>query len=289
MRPRPRPFSPGIVLPCTFVATTYSSRVPKSALQHPPRDHLALAAVVDVGGVEEADAAVDRAPDDRLGFLLAERPAPLLAGAEAHHPEADDATRASPCGRGSRNARRDTRRSACLDRRVDLRDTPDEAAFREKLRAWLRDNLPAEQRPRVEPQGLRRRLRGADVARGVRRPRRAVQPPGDRARGVRAPRGAAHMNVIALGMAGPTIMAHGTRGAEAALPAEDAHGRGDLVPGLLRAGRGLRPRGGAHAHRGQGRPLPRQRPEGLVVGRAPRELLHPRRARRSGGAAATRG
>ena len=46
---------------------------------------------------------------------------------------------------------------------------------------------------------------------GVRRPRRAVQPPGDRARGVRARRGAAsHMDVIGLGMAGPTIMAHGT-------------------------------------------------------------------------------
>ena len=116
LRPRPRPFSPGIVLPCTFVATTYSSRVPNSSRQHAPGDHLALAAVVDVGGVEEDDAALDRAPDDRLGLVLAERPAPLLAGPEAHHPEADDARRASRCGRGSRSARRDTRRYACLDR-----------------------------------------------------------------------------------------------------------------------------------------------------------------------------
>ena len=26
---------------------------------------------------------------------------------------------------------------------MDLRDSPDEAAFREQIRAWLRDNLPA--------------------------------------------------------------------------------------------------------------------------------------------------
>ena len=172
---------------------------------------------------------------------------------------------------------------------MDLRDTPDEAAFREQLRAWLRDNLPAEQRRRVEPQALRRRLRGADLAGGVRRPRRAVQPPGDRARGVRAPRGAAahERDRARHGRADDHGARH--RGAEAPLPPEDAHGRGDLVPGLLRARRRLRPRGGAHAHRGQGRPLPRQRPEGLVVGRAPRELLHPRRPRRSGRAEATSG
>ena len=137
----------------------------------------------------------------------------------------------------------------------------------------------------MEPQALRRRLRGPAVAGGVRRPRCAVQPSGDRARGVRAPRGAAahERDRARHGRADD----HGARdgGAEAALPAEDAHGRGDLVPGLLRAGRRLRPRGRAHADRGQGRPLPRQRAEGLVVGRAPRELLHPRRPRRSGRAA----
>jgi len=30
---------------------------------------------------------------------------------------------------------------------VDLRDSPDEAAFREQVRAWLADNLPAEPGP----------------------------------------------------------------------------------------------------------------------------------------------
>ena len=49
------------------------------------------------------------------------------------------------------------------------------------------------------------------------------------------------------------------------------------MPGLLGAGRRQRPRRRAHADRGPGRPLPRQRPEGLVVVRAHRRLLHPRR------------
>ena len=89
-----------------------------------------------------------------------------------------------------------------------------------------------------------------------------------------------HLGVIGLGMAGPTIIAVGHRGAEGALPREDPERRGDLVPGLLGAGRRQRPRRGAHAHRGQGRPLPRQRPEGVVVVRAHRRLLHPRRPRR---------
>jgi hypothetical protein len=61
----------------------------EQALQHTPGDHLALAAVVDVGGVEEADAALDGSPDDRLRVVLRERPAPFLARAEAHHPQAD--------------------------------------------------------------------------------------------------------------------------------------------------------------------------------------------------------
>ena len=94
-----------------------------------------------------------------------------------------------------------------------------------------------------------------------------------------------HLGVIGLGMAGPTIIAWGTRGAEGALPREDPERRRDLVPGLLRARRGQRPRRRAHAHRGQGRPLPRQRPEGVVVVRAHRRLLHPRRPGRAGRAA----
>ena len=87
LRERPRPFSPGIVRIRTFVAITSSSRL-RSFGSTPAGDDLALAAVVDVGGVEERDPALDGAPDDRLRIGLGERPRPLRVGAEAHHAEA---------------------------------------------------------------------------------------------------------------------------------------------------------------------------------------------------------
>ncbi len=52
-------------------------------------DHLALAAVVDVGGVEEDDPALNRTAHDRLGSLLFEGPFAALVCAVAHHSEAD--------------------------------------------------------------------------------------------------------------------------------------------------------------------------------------------------------
>ena len=120
-------------------------------------------------------------------------------------------------------------------------------------------------------------LRRPDLAEGVRRRGRAVQPPGDLPRGARARRGAVAPRRDRPRHGRPDDHRLGHRGAEAALPLEDPQRRGDLVPGLLGAGRRQRPRRGAHADRGPGRPLPRQRPEGLVVVRAHRRLLHPRR------------
>ena len=87
-RESPRPFSPGIVRPCTFVAITSSSRE-RSFGEDPARDHLALAEVVDIGRVEERDPALDSPPDDRLCLRLGQRPRPLLDVAEAHHPETE--------------------------------------------------------------------------------------------------------------------------------------------------------------------------------------------------------
>ncbi|HXG76201.1 MAG TPA: acyl-CoA dehydrogenase [Gaiellaceae bacterium] len=107
---------------------------------------------------------------------------------------------------------------------MDLRDTPEEATFRAELRAWLDENLPEELRghrggaARFDGPELRawsRALHEAGYA-GLTWPKeyggagapytfqgifleemaRAEAPP--------------HVGVIGLGMAGPTIMAHGT-------------------------------------------------------------------------------
>src|SRR5438105_5620168 len=140
----------------------------------------------------------------------------------------------------------------------------------------------------VEPQALRRRLCGPDLARGVWGQGRAVQPRGDPPRGVRPRRGA-----DARGCDRPRNgRAHDPgarhRGAEAALPAEDPLGRRDLVPGLLGAGRGLGSLRRPDARRGAGRTFRRRRAEGVVVVGAHRRLLHPRRSRRPGVAGARR-
>ena len=173
---------------------------------------------------------------------------------------------------------------------MELRDTPDEAAFRQEVRDFIAQNLPDSSKTRGarrfedadrewSQQARRGRVRGPDLAEGVRRRGRAVQPPGDLPRGARARRGAVapRRDRARHGRADDHRLGH--RGAEGALPLEDPERRGDLVPGLLGARRRQRPRRRAHADRGPGRPLPRQRPEGLVVVRAHRRLLHPRRPR----------
>ena len=101
---------------------------------------------------------------------------------------------------------------------MDLRDTPEEAAFRAELRAWIETNLTDEiRRGRFEEAGRdwSRKLHEAGYA-GLTWPKeyggagapyshqaifleemaRAEAPP--------------HLGVIGLGMAGPTIIAHGT-------------------------------------------------------------------------------
>ncbi len=87
LRESPRPFGPGVIAPLTFVATTTSSREMYFGSRRPGGD-LARAAGVDVGRVEERDAALDRAPDDRLGGGFVEHPRTVGVVAVAHHPEA---------------------------------------------------------------------------------------------------------------------------------------------------------------------------------------------------------
>ena len=76
--------------------------------------------------------------------------------------------------------------------------------------------------------------------------------------------------------------AHGARhpGAAAALPGPAAVGRGVLVPAVLRARRRLRSGGARHPGRARRRRVGRQRPEGVDLERAARGLRHPRRAHR---------
>jgi alkylation response protein AidB-like acyl-CoA dehydrogenase len=93
---------------------------------------------------------------------------------------------------------------------VDLRDSPDEAAFREQVRAWLQDNLPA-----GDSREWSRKMYDAGYAgltwpeeyggRGAPYSHQAIVL--EEFARAEAPQ---HMGVIGLGMAGPTIMAHGT-------------------------------------------------------------------------------
>jgi len=107
---------------------------------------------------------------------------------------------------------------------VDLRDTPGEAAFRSELRAWLDANLPEERRgwrggaQRFDDPFYRewsRALYDAGYA-GLTWPKEyggAGAPYSFQAiyleESARA-QAPSHVGVIGLGMAGPTIMAHGT-------------------------------------------------------------------------------
>jgi alkylation response protein AidB-like acyl-CoA dehydrogenase len=93
---------------------------------------------------------------------------------------------------------------------VDLRDSPDEAAFRAGVRAWLEENLPA-----GDQREWSRKMYEAGYAgltwpeeyggRGAPYSHQAIVLE-EFARAEAPP----HIGVIGLGMAGPTIMAHGT-------------------------------------------------------------------------------
>jgi alkylation response protein AidB-like acyl-CoA dehydrogenase len=93
---------------------------------------------------------------------------------------------------------------------VDLRDSPDEAAFRAEVRAWLKENPPA-----GDSREWSRKMYEAGYA-GLTWPEEyggRSAPYSHQAivleefARAEAPQ---HMGVIGLGMAGPTIMAHGT-------------------------------------------------------------------------------
>ncbi len=107
---------------------------------------------------------------------------------------------------------------------MDLRDTPEEAQFRADLRAWIADNLPEDKRggrggaQRFDDPFMRewsRKLYEGGYA-GLTWPKEyggEGAPPSFQAmlyEELAAAQAPAHIGVIGLGMAGPTIAAHGT-------------------------------------------------------------------------------
>ena len=126
------------------------------------------------------------------------------------------------------------------------------------------------------------------VAEGVRRPRRDPDRAVDLRRGAGAREGAAAGERARARDGRPGRDRARDRGAEGALPGADPLRRGDLVPGLLRARVGLRPRL-AEDQGGQGeRRLADHRPEGVDHLRPRGEVVHagrphrPRRAQAQG-------
>ena len=160
-------------------------------------------------------------------------------------------------------------------------------AFRAEARDWLKANYPAELRdPKVktdpeagwagqafldsdDPQivWMRRVAEkgwtAPDLAGGLRRRRfeRGRGPragPGDDQGRLPNPAG-----LLRDLDAGPGAAGVRRRGSEEGTPAQDHQGRDPLVPGLFRAGRGIRPGLPGDPLRGQGRPLSDQWPEDL--------------------------
>ena len=156
--------------------------------------------------------------------------------------------------------------------------------FRGETRAWLEANCPPEMRQPMRSEedacwggrssssagaeAVARRHGGARLDRArlaerVRRRRaergRDQGPQGGDGGDRRAPAADRLRHFDAR--AGAAQVRH--RGAEARSPRPDRARRDPLVPGLLGAGRGLRPRRPADQGRGCGRPLRRQRAEGL--------------------------
>jgi alkylation response protein AidB-like acyl-CoA dehydrogenase len=130
---------------------------------------------------------------------------------------------------------------------MDLNYAPEDREFREKTRRWLEANTPKHELKTLdERKAWHRKLYEAGYV-GMLWPKEyggwgatpmqqaIVQ---DEMARVSAPPA---INGLGIGFIGPDHHRARHRGAEEALPQEDADGRGDLVPALLRAERGLRP------------------------------------------------
>ncbi len=148
-------------------------------------------------------------------------------------------------------------------------------------------------RPRSRARGVRgtagmepaSRRGGADVsglARGARRPRTVRRAPGRVLRGVRQGRRPRQGQPLRRGTARPDAdRVRHARAAEA-LPAQDPRRHRAVVPGLLRARRGQRPRQRLDRRRTRRRPVGHQRAEGVDVAGALGAVVLRRRPHREG-------
>ena len=178
---------------------------------------------------------------------------------------------------------------------MDLRYTDEEVAFRDELRAWLAEAVPAAgpapdeddwAATRAYDTGWQRTLFDAGYA-GINWPKeyggRGATPiehlifleETERA-------GAPYVGINFVGLlhAGPTIMPRPPEDQKAVPPARHPQGRARVVPGLLRARGRLRPGLPAHPGRARRRRVRRQRPEDLDQPRPRRRLLRAARAHR---------
>ena len=167
---------------------------------------------------------------------------------------------------------------------MELALSPEDAAFRDEVRAFISGQLPAEMRvPNPETdlsQGAdaavashpaQEGLDRAALAEGVRWTGLVDHPPlhlraGDHARRHNAAAGVQRHH----GRSGDLYVRQ--RRAEEEVPAADPVGRGLVVPGLFRAGLGLRSRHRPHQGGARRRPLHRQRPQDLDHAGAARRL-----------------
>ena len=188
--------------------------------------------------------------------------------------------------------------------RWEVEDTPEQAEFRAEFKEWLRENLAPGWIEAVESGNddafeevrTKSRFNPFEWSGKIGRSRFAAPLwPKDygglsgepwmvrviRSELVRYRLPTVSVNLLGVGLAGPTIIEHGTEAQKERYLQEDPLRRGDLVPALQRAGLRIRPCLPLHPRSPRRRRMDHQRPEGLDIDRAALDLRHAARPQRS--------